>query len=218
MIASTQGIVLQTIKYNDNACIVHILTRDFGKQAYLVRAPQSRKARTRNFQLQTLSRLGLEVEHLPLRQLQRIKESQMLGIPGMLLDNPIRAALAFFIAELTDKSIDQSEDIDGSVYQLLDSAVDYLGQNNKLNHFVDDFMFQLAGLLGFAPQITDNDFFEHQASTEQRNLLTRYLTNKEMLSRAERRELTDVLVRYFQHQLPGMGALKSWPVLQALFD
>ena len=76
MIYKTKGIVLESFKYRDNQSIVHVLTEEFGKVSYLVYAPQSKRASIRQSNMQVLSILDMEVEHLPHRDLQRIKEAK----------------------------------------------------------------------------------------------------------------------------------------------
>ena len=47
MLATTEGIVLHTIKYGESSVIATIYTRDFGRQSYLVNAAHGKHSKNK---------------------------------------------------------------------------------------------------------------------------------------------------------------------------
>ena len=71
----TEGIVLSNAGYNDKYSITHVFTRDFGRVSYLLPKIRGRRSKINPALFSPLSILNLEVEHLPLREIQRLKEA-----------------------------------------------------------------------------------------------------------------------------------------------
>ena len=59
----TQAIVLRYIDYSDSSIICNLLTRDFGKQTYIVRGVRGKNGNTKINLLQPMSIIDIEVKH-----------------------------------------------------------------------------------------------------------------------------------------------------------
>lgn len=218
MIYKTKGIVLETFKYRDNQSIVHILTEEFGKVSYLVYAPQSKRASIRQSNMQVLSILDMEVEHLPHRDLQRIKEARLSCINHGILSDPIKMSISFFIAEITDKCIYSSEK-DTILFGFIKSCINELDSSSKNALFALKFLIDLSRYLGFYPaDKEENEFINIGLYKSQQALLIRLLNKEEQFSHTERRQLMDSLLKYYKHHIPNMGNLNTIFVLESLFD
>ena len=214
MIYKTKGIVLESFKYRDNQSIVHVLTEEFGKVSYLVYAPQSKRASIRQSNMQVLSILDMEVEHLPHRDLQRIKEARLSCINHGILSDPIKISISFFIAEITDKCIYSSEK-DTALFGFIKSCINELDNSSKNAMF----SFQSIYRYWFYPaDKEENEFINIGLDKSQQALLIRLLNKEEQFSHAERRQLMDSLLKYYKHHIPTMGNLNTIFVLESLFD
>jgi DNA repair protein RecO (recombination protein O) len=54
MLVSGEGIILHYVKYGDNSIIATIYTREWGRQAYMVKCSRSKKSQNRSGILQPL--------------------------------------------------------------------------------------------------------------------------------------------------------------------
>ena len=66
--------MLRTVKYNDTSVIADLFTEQWGRVAYLVRLPHSRKSGLRSVFFQPLSMLEYESDYRPRLNLQHLRE------------------------------------------------------------------------------------------------------------------------------------------------
>ncbi|MDR0799014.1 MAG: recombination protein O N-terminal domain-containing protein, partial [Dysgonamonadaceae bacterium] len=74
MLHKTRGIVLHRLNYNDTYSIVSVFTEEFGAMSYLAGKAKGKKTRVPQSLFHPLAVLDMEVEHLNLREIQRLKE------------------------------------------------------------------------------------------------------------------------------------------------
>ncbi|MEK7198820.1 MAG: DNA repair protein RecO, partial [Bacteroidota bacterium] len=111
MVHKTKGIVLRTVKYGDTSIITTVYTELFGIQSYIVKGVrQSTKtsAGKANF-FQPSAMLDMEVYHNELKQLQFIKEYQWGYLYENVLFDVVKNAVASFVIELLQHSLQQPE-------------------------------------------------------------------------------------------------------------
>lgn len=218
MIARTRGIVLKCVGFRDNKSIAHILTEEFGKISYLVYAPQSKKARIRQYNLQPLTVLELDVEHIPQRELQQIKEAHPVSLNSTLLTDPAKMAICFFMAEVIDKSTGAIEK-DTSLFRFLLDYISMLDGDKVTFMFPVTFMLDYSMQLGIYPDDRfENDFIKSEVGKDDQQLLVRLLDGDRKFTNMEQSRLLHRLVEYYRHHLPGMGNIVSLDIVETLFD
>ena len=96
MLQKTNGIVLHSTKYNDNATIVTIYTQLFGRISYMVYGVNKKKSTFRAAFLQPLSLVEIDVFHSHSKNIQSIKDIRsnfpLIGIPY----HPIKKLIGTF--------------------------------------------------------------------------------------------------------------------------
>ena len=239
MIVSTKGIVLNHIKYKESSIIVNVYTQAFGRQSYVVNRVRSSKNKGNTVLLQPLSLIDMQVYHRPKSDLQRIKEFKLLHPLSSIPFDQTKRAIAFFLTEIMAKVLREEEsnvDLFNFIYhgiEVFDTGVE------GMHNFHLFFLFHLSRFLGFGPGSNDeNDhvfdllngrFVSYEPShgyfikdtlcgkwEELYHLDIENLTDLKM-SAEYRSQLLEVLIRYYELHLDGLGTIKSFEVLQALF-
>ncbi len=240
MIQKTRGLVIHTIKYTDNSVISHIYTENFGRQSFLIKGTRGKKSPVRINLLQHLSILEMEVYIKQMRDLQRIKEIGLHENLSSILSDPVKNAVALFVAELLYRSL-QEQESNLPLFSYLLNAIKILDLSGKgYANFHLLFLMGLTRHLGFSPRnnyTSSKKYFdmENAAFTEKQPLhpcfisppASRYLPSlmncsfEEMDSIKLNSDMRNILVTglldYYRFHLPGMGQFKSLPVLQEIF-
>jgi DNA repair protein RecO (recombination protein O) len=236
----TTAIVLHTIKHKDSATIVTLYTRQFGRVSYLVHGINKKKSIVRAAYLQALSIIEIDVFHNSKKSIQQIKDLHttytFVGIPY----DPIKNALALFIAEILYRSLKQTEP-DENIFLFLENAIQQLDHcETGISNFHLVFMVKLSRFLGFAPNVeeTDNRYFDlmNGVFLSQKPLHAHCLMpditadfaallrldfstmDKLVMGRQKRVKLLESLVEYYRLHVPEFHGLHSLAVLQSLFD
>ncbi|MDR0864559.1 MAG: recombination protein O N-terminal domain-containing protein [Candidatus Symbiothrix sp.] len=151
MLHKTRAIVLYNSNYSDIYSIVHLLTEEFGPVSYLIAKAKGKKTRVPKSVFHPLSVLDLEVEHLNLRNIQRIKEAKV-HIPLIsLLNNPVKSTISIFLVEFIGKVVRDAQP-DKLLFDYIFRSVQVLelyDKNYANFHLV--FMIRLSQFLGFYP-------------------------------------------------------------------
>jgi DNA repair protein RecO (recombination protein O) len=238
MLLKTQGIILHTLRYNDQNLIVKIFTRHTGMQSYLVRS--SRKSKNTAL-FQPLNILLLESRWQENKNLQRIKECTVDYQYNLLPYHPERRAMAMMMNEFMIKCLQEGE-ANEELFAFMMQSLIMLDQMEKTDpDFHIKFTIQLAQWLGFGIQnnftsnqpvfsIREGCFVSKELATdpnfcfsEQASLHLSTLLNKEksLFNHAERNELLKNIIRYYQMHVPGkniFSTLKSHEVLMEVYD
>lgn len=235
-LVKTEGIVLNHHFYGESSVIVHVYTRAFGRQSYIVNSVRGSRKNKKTQLLQPLNRLWMEVYHSPKRELHRIREFELKS-PLMLIPfSQGRRAQAFFITEMVVKILSVQEPAP-EIYDFLSRSVDLLDSSTpgheNLHLYI---LFQLTRLLGFQPvgnHSCNNPWFDLQngcfTSSEPSHPLflappraakfARFFnTELHDLKRlatnvTERTFLLDALLDYYRLHVRGFGELRSLKVL-----
>ncbi len=239
MINNTKGIVLQTCKYNDTFSIVHIYTRDFGRIAYLLPKKSSKKSQLKHSLFFPLSILSLHVEHLPLREIQRLKSAEMTTPQLQMCSNPSKIAISFFLSEFIGKVVKETEE-NKLLYDFIDNSIHKLETCEKgTANFHLAFMMQMMRFIGIEPNLSDycnGNYFDmiqgvyisglpvhnHYLDQERSRFLNdfyRFNFNNMHLfkfSRDNRNEIIDYLIDYYRIHTYNFSSLKSLDVLKQL--
>jgi DNA repair protein RecO (recombination protein O) len=222
MLLKTKGIVLNTLKYGDHSIIVHIYTRDFGRQSYIVNGFKNRKSKFNRGYFQPLSILDLQVDHKENRQLQRIRELKELNTLYDLHTNIIKSTISLFIGEVLYRSLRENEG-NSPLYDYLENSIQLLDicQNGCVNfHLV--FLIQFTRFLGIYPE-NNLDLYQYQPAGVKMKLqellgFTLKDLDKLDLDRDSRKQLINSIIDYYYYHLEGMGKINSLAVLHEIFE
>jgi DNA repair protein RecO (recombination protein O) len=240
MIHKTRGIVLHTIKYSDSSVISHIYTENFGRQSFIVSGARGRKSSARVNLLQHLSILEMEVYIKHNRDLQRIKEIRLHENFSSIPYDPVKNAVALFLAEILYRTL-QEQECNIPLFLYLLNAIKILDLSEKgFANFHLIFLIGLTRHLGFFPNydITDTaEFFdiENARFTNKRpphsNIIPppggRYLAeimkcsfenmDRLKLNAETRNLLVSGILKYYSFHISGLGIIKSFAILREIF-
>lgn len=243
MLDKTLGIVLGTIPYNDNTQFVHIYTERFGKVTYKTSTPKahSKKAQQKKLAFQPMTLLELNVQHSDSKDLQQIREAEIISSPLSYANNdPIKYSQCLYIAELLDKSIREIEhnqilwdylfhsveifsisDIDSTNFHLLFTAKLWI----PLGFGIDESVYRPGMFFDmnegkFTSVKIEHAYYLNSISAEYLyKLLKSDFTNLSDLSlnRKERNIMLDILTTYHKLHFPEIGELNSADILKDMF-
>ena len=214
---STQGIVLTTTRYKDNAYIANIFTRDFGKVSYAVYNPQSKRAKIKLQHLQPMSIVDIEVTHRENKDIQQLSEAKLHPLSYQLYDHPGKISICFFLAEIIQRSI-ETTNVDVDLYQFITHSLETLVQSKEIQAFPLAFLLDFSKYIGIYPYDEVENEVIKLLSNEDKELFSRLLQQPQGLTLGERRRSMQLIIDYYKHYLPGMGEIKSLSVLTELFS
>jgi DNA repair protein RecO (recombination protein O) len=241
MLHKTRGLVLHTIKYTDNSVISHIYTENFGRKSFMISGARGKRSSARINLLQHLSILDMEVYIKQTRDLQRVKEIRLHQPFSSLPYHPVKNTVALFVSEILYKTL-QEEESNPNLFSWLINAImilDLTGSGYANFHLL--FMLGLTRYLGFFPRGNYSESAEYFDLENGRFTggkpghphfipppVSRALAGlmgcsfEEMGRIRLNSELRNVLLTgildYYRYHLPGMGKIKSFPVLKEIFE
>lgn len=240
MIQSTHGIVLTHIRYGESSAIVHIYTKSFGMQSYMVNGAYGRKKRS-NFQLlQSLNLLEMEVNHRVDKDLQRIREFKVSPPMMRIPFSQARRAQAFLITEILSRTL-RSEGINTTLFEFLEQGILALDSEMEgLENFHIWLLFNLTRYFGFLPNDNYSDEFpwfdimegcfvstepahpyylKQEGTILMKNLFNTTLKQLPTIARnvAQRRILLEAMVQFYEIHHQGVGKIRSLQILEELF-
>lgn len=240
MIQKTKGIVIHTIKYTDNSVISHIYTEKFGRHSFLINAIRGKKSPVRINLLQHLSILEMEVYIKQTRELQRIKEIRLCENFASIPYNPVKNAVALFVAEILYKTL-QEQESNLPLFSYLINAIKILDIADKgYANFHLIFLLGFSRHLGFSPRNNysgskeifdiENAFFTNKQPLHPHFIsppASRYLPvimecsfekmDQLRLNSNLRNILVTGILDYYRFHVAGMGKVKSFSVLKEIF-
>ena len=156
MLHKTEGVVLSTMKYSDRYAITHVFTRDFGATSYLLPLTNSKKSKIKNSLFYPFSIIYMEVEHLPRRDIQKLKEVERLIPLYEVCTDMSKASIAFFLSEFLLRVLRESDNNE-IVFQYIKNSIETLETINKgVANFHIAFMIGLTRFLGIYPNWEEN--------------------------------------------------------------
>lgn len=240
MLHKTRGIVLRTTDFSDTSIIAKIYTKQFGIQNYLIKGAKRKKAPIKANLFQPLSLLELVVYKKEKKQLQTLKEAKpeihFTSIPHDLA----KTSILFFLDEVLLKCLHEEES-NPELFSFLHETLQTLeaSENNFSNlHLI--FLIRFSRFLGFYPQgkfsetnflfdLREGDFIHKEPlhhdylTKENSRLMSKlilgnyYSMENLVLSGKERKNLLDILLRYYELHLSQMGKISSHKVLEQIF-
>ena len=241
MQTKTKGIVLRVIPYKENQMIVHIYTLHYGRVAYIATRHRGKKSTLTKALGIPLAVLDMEVEHLPKRDLQKVREARLAFPLTNTLCHPIKNTVALFLSEILFRTVRETE-ADERMFSYMENALHILNDTDLgLANFHITFLFGLSHYLGILPHIDSyepNAYFDMQNGcfTPAQPLHSHWLEKGEShvlrrlfrmsfenmslyaFSRKERQRILELILTYYRLHLPEFGDIKSWEVVCSLFE
>lgn len=234
------GVVLRTIKYNDNLLITDIYTRQQGRRSFLLPVAHGKKARVRNVLFQPLSMVSFTAPHRGTRRLVRIADAQPYMLYASIPYDVVKSSIALYLAEVLTYAL-REEEQDEMLFTFIDRALLWFDSSTEgYADFHLVFMVQLLHFLGIAPNIgkvSSNSYFDMQAGTIvhehplhphflmpaatavfARLFSSDFLSVRSLALNGELRgTFLAVLEEYYRLHVPDFSALRSGDVLRELF-
>jgi len=154
MIVSTQGIVLQSIKYSDNSLIVKIFTKKHGVISFIVKNAFSKKSKQPSSYFSPLTILDIIYNETSTEKLTFLKEVT-IAHPFHAIHHDIRKnSILLFYQELLMKLLYHANAPDESLFDFIKEHLLKLEvTQNPAPDFHIVFLVQLIQQLGYTPEI-----------------------------------------------------------------
>lgn len=229
MLIHTKAIVLSRMNYSESDMIIRLYTEKKGMISILQKG--IRKTRNSKSALfQPLNILDAVINFNDKKDLQFTRElSSAIRLRDLHFDIR-KTSIAFFIAELTYKTILQHE-TEPELFDFIETSIIYLDQTTlPFSNFHLIYMVKLASYLGFSLSnslgkggalllsnqnpISDEILVKIKTLTE----LNYLIMEKLEISNQERSEIIDILLDYYYFHIEGLQKIKSREVLTALLS
>lgn len=165
MLHTTEGIVLNTLRYSESSIIAKIYTKTFGLRSYIVSSGRGKKSKTKTTLLQPLSNVVIIVNQKEKNTLHHIQEIQCLHPYHTIPYNVVKSSMALFLNEILYKCIHE-EEANENLFDFINSSLQILDmKDEEYNNFHLLFMVKLSKYLGFYPQgnyQTETPWFDMQ--------------------------------------------------------
>lgn len=236
----TQGVVLRSLKYGDNAWIVDIYTAVRGTVSFMVKIPHSRRSPLKSVLFRPLSILELVFDYRQKASLQRLSDVRWAYTYASLPYEPYKASIALFLAEFLCRVL-KHEAENGPLFSYILYSLQWLDASGRaFSNFHLVFITRLTRFLGFYPNVEawqEGDWFDmqnacfvhtrpaHAACLEPREAalipLFMRMNYDSMrffaMNRQERERFLEVLNAYYRIHVPEFPELKSLDVLKEVF-
>ena len=238
-IISTKAIVISTIKFSDTSLIVKLYTEKVGLVSFLLKGIlKSKKGKLRTAYFQPLNQLSVIFSHKEKRNLQLLKEAQVIHVYETIYTSIVKQSIVLFLSEILTSAI-QEEENNTLLYEYLEHSLIWLDSHDQISNFHLLFLLNLTKFLGFYPDVSQSDkngfhlsegfFTDHLQIKEVikgneinqfKKLLGIHFDNVEYInySKTERQRLLQILIRYFELHLGGFRVPKSLAVLETVFS
>lgn len=227
MIQKTRGVVFRFTRYGETSIIANVFTEVFGLQSYIVNGVRTKKAKTNLALFQPLTLLDMVVYHKETGGVFRIKELKV-AYPYRAIPNDMRReAVAMFLVELLNKAVKEQSHPE-ELYEFLERSMIELDTLNRgIENFHLFFLINLSRYLGFGPQMSGEILGGRVIPIEEESVLQQIilsgihhqnLIQPISVTNAQRRELLEILIRFYQVHIDHFGEMKSLAVLREVFE
>ena len=232
-IIKTEAIVLHSLKYGEGRIIVDIFSREQGRLSLIVSAPRSERSKIKKQYLQPLTLLMLECDVRPQAQLQKVREATLLTPLPSLFSDAKKLSIGLFVSEFLYHAL-KGEQRNVPLFDYVRSSIEWLdAASGPVANFHLVLLMRMARFLGFYPNMeSEGDYFDLSegtfgqrrddriAGTTVRQLMRMDYPTMHLfrLSRQERLQILQTLLRYYELHLPAFPELRSLSVLKELYD
>jgi DNA repair protein RecO (recombination protein O) len=222
MLHKTQGIVFRFTNYSESSIIVTIFTGAFGLQTYIVNGVRSKSRKSAIALYQPLTLLDLVVYHRENASILRIKEVKCLHPYQSITSDFRKSTIALFLNEVINKTVkDQSHAQDLCEF-LIQSFTHFDLQQTNIENFHLVFLVRLSQHLGFRPSELAELLGGNYAHEEELSILSRLLTSNYSdpieMTNVQRRNILDLIIRFYATHSENFGELKSLSVVREVIQ
>jgi DNA repair protein RecO (recombination protein O) len=221
MLHKTRGIVFRFTKYGETSIIVTIFTELFGLQSYIVNGVRSKSGKNKIALFQPLTLLDLIVYHREHANISRIKEVKCLYPYQSIPTDIKKSALAMFLIEIINKTIKEESHAQELCEFLVRSFItlDQMGEKTENFHLV--FLLKLSRYLGFGVHQLNDVLGARVTAEENEKIIVQLLksdyTDSVPMSNHQRREILELILKFFADHIENLGEVKSIQVLREIF-
>ena len=241
MLTKTQAIVLHSLKYGETRLIVDMFTRSQGRQSFIVSIPKSVKGKIKKQLFQPLTLLEIESDLRPKLQLQKLSDVRLASPFSSIPFDPNKLSISLFIAEFLYYAL-RSEQHNEPLFDYIVNSIQWLdAQTDRFANFHLVFLMRLSRFLGFYPNLdhyqtgdyfdlresvflstppVHRDFLHPQEAVKIQLMMRMDFPTMHLfrMSHQERNRLLEVSLIYYRLHLPDFPELKSFSVLQELYQ
>lgn len=224
-----RAIVLSAVPYADHSFMVALLTRDEGMVTVSVRSG-GRNSRFRRSYLAPLTRLEVELQGRPSREVRYVADVSAAAVNAGLMNDREKLLASQFVAEVLSHALRYQAE-DAKIYDSIErEVVDFDQTPIPVDDWLVGFLFRLMRLSGIEPNVWEwreglmLDGYEGRMTDICRpyaslsiplsRALFRYLSEPDYrLTQAESRTLIYFSLDFFKMHLEGFGSVKSVSLL-----
>lgn len=218
MLHKTRGIVFRFTKYGETSIIVNIFTELFGIQSYIVNGVRSKSAKNRIALFQPMTLLDLVVYYRENANIKRIKEIKCLHPYQTVTTDVRKSAVAMFINEVLNKTVKEETHAQELCDFLIHSFIMLDTQTEGAENFHPIFLLKLSRFLGFGPQLVNEVLGPRVADESIEKIIGQLLeadyTTPIVMTNQQRREILELLVKFYADHIETIGELRSMQVLR----
>ncbi len=222
---SDNAIFLHRIHYSETSLIATFYTQNSGIQKFMFQG-----GKKKGTSLFPLSLCEITFYKRPDSELGKLTEARPSEMLIELFSNPLKATLAFFMADVIKQCL-QTDQADEQLYEFLSASVQSLDSAEDLSTFSTEFLIGFSQQLGIEPQIQeqncsffhlqDGDFSDFDrrgelvATGEGVQFIQHVLrgTLSENNSKHIRKEAFEVMLNYFKLHIPRFNVDQSLAII-----
>ncbi|GAB3826650.1 DNA repair protein RecO [Pontibacter rugosus] len=231
MLVKTRGIVLSSIKYRETSIISRVYTEALGVQSYIVNSVRRKGPGGRVALFQPFTLLDMVVYTSARGGLTRISEYRSAYPLASIPFDIRKSSIILFLSEIVARSLKEEEENLPLFNFLFDAVVTFDEMESGFENFHLVFLLQLSIHLGFGPgsgaEVVEQVAFSSnaQSATSAPTVLAMQAHEvyfNQLLQEPDyaaipngkvRRELLDILIRYYQLHVDKLGEIKSLAIL-----
>jgi DNA repair protein RecO (recombination protein O) len=220
MLHKTKGIVFRFTKYGETSIIVTLFTEVFGLQSYIVNGVRSKSGKNKIALFQPLTLLELIVYHREHANINRIKEVKCFHPYQSIPFDIKKSSLMMFINEVINKAVKEESHASDLCNFLIQSFITLDQMTERSENFHLQFLFKLSRFLGFGAYHVNDVLGVRMTSTENEKLIARLLTSDYTqyieIENQQRREILDLILKFYADHLDNIGEMKSVSILREI--
>ncbi len=190
----------------------------FGVQSYIVNGVRSKSLKSKIALYQPLTLLDLIVYYKENANIKRIKEIKCLHPYQTVTSDVRKSSMAMFIVEILNKTVKEETHAQDLCDFLINSMIILDTQPDRSENFHLIFLLKLSRYLGFGAQyvheILGGRFTDEANEKIIEQLLLANYTDFIVMTNVQRREILELLVKYYTDHIETIGELKSLAVLR----
>ncbi len=222
MLHKTRGIVFRITNYGETSIIVNIFTEAFGLQAYIINGARGKSHKTKIALYQPLTLLDLVVYHRENASILRIKEVKCIHPYQTITADFRKSTIALFLTEILNRTVKEQSHAQDLCEFLIQSFIHLDMQQDNVENFHLIFLIRLSQHLGFRPseisELLDGRFAHDVEEEILSKLLLLDYAEPVAMTNVQRRNILDLLLRFYARHSGNFGELKSLAVVRELIQ